>query len=295
MTFLTIAREELLKAIGSRAENTNKADYGYVALLGGSPEYAGAARLAYLATAAMRSGAGVARLIVPSSIAKALLPHMLESTLMALPSNEFGSVRYEKSAMDIAFKGIRAAGVGMGLGQNGDNEKVLEYVLGLGIPTVLDADALNTLALHPALLQKRKTDKIILTPHPGEFSRLTGLSIAEILSSPACYARKYAAEKGVTLLLKGHVSYITDGKTVYENRRGTPGMATAGSGDVLTGILTALIFRNSSPLLAAAAGAYIAGIAGELAASRYGEVGMISPDTVACIAEAIKGIVDGTL
>lgn len=298
MQISEISRELLLKAIGSREENSNKSDYGYIALLGGCPEYAGAARLAYLAysaTAAMRAGAGVVRLIVPLSIASAMLPNMLESTLKFLPANEYGAVKYEKAAMDAAFAGIKAVGIGMGLGQNGNNAEIIEYILNSGIPAVFDADALNTLAKHPDLLAKKRTDKIILTPHPGEFSRLTGLSIPEILSAPAEYAVDFARKHGVTVLLKGHESFITDGKTVYRNDRGTPGMATAGSGDVLTGIITALLYRNDDPASAAAAGAYIAGAAGEAAAEKYGAVGMISPDTVEFIAFAIKNILDGKI
>ena len=132
MQISEISRELLLKAIGSREENSNKSDYGYIALLGGCPEYAGAARLAYLAysaTAAMRAGAGVVRLIVPLSIASAMLPNMLESTLKFLPANEYGAVKYDKAAMDAAFAGIKAVGIGMGLGQNGDNAEIIEYIL----------------------------------------------------------------------------------------------------------------------------------------------------------------------
>ena len=290
MEIPTLPRELLLKAIGSRDPDSNKSDYGYIALLGGSPEYAGAARLAFTATAAMRAGAGVVRLIVPSSVAAALLPNMTESTLKFLPVNEFGSIRYEKAAMDEALSGIKTIGAGMGLGLRGDNEKVVAHILECDVPVVLDADALNTVARYPDLLKIKRSAPTIFTPHPGEFSRLTGLGVPEILASPLSAAVGYAQKHALTVLLKGRESIITDGERTYINKRGTPGMATAGSGDVLTGIITALFFRNRDPVVAAAAGAYIAGVAGELAAEKYGDVGMISPDTGACIASAIKKI-----
>ncbi len=287
MNIVPIAPEDVGRMIGSRSRNSNKGDYGYIGLIGGSVEYAGAARLAYMATSAMRSGAGVVRLIVPDAIVQALLPHMLECTLKRLPSESNGCIRFDSGAMREATTGLKSIGIGMGMGQKGDNKEVLEYVLGLGLPTVIDADALNTLARAPAILGKRKNDKIVLTPHPGEFSRLTGLDVASILKDPGKYCAEYAASVGVTVLLKGADTYISDGRRTYLNTRGTPGMATAGSGDVLTGIIAALLARNDDVTLAAAAGAYIAGVAGELAAKKYGDVGMISPDTVACIAEAI--------
>ena len=139
-------------------------------------------------------------------------------------------------------------------------------------------------------MEGRPADKVVLTPHPGEFSRISGLDVSAILACPARVAAEYAAAHSLTVLLKGADTFVTDGKRVYVNSKGTPGMATAGSGDVLTGIITALAARNDDVTLAAAAGAYIAGAAGEAAAREYGVTGMISPDTVKYIAYAIKEI-----
>lgn len=278
------------RAIGTRKRLSNKGDYGYIGLIGGSTEYAGAARLAYTASAAMRSGAGVTRLIVPSCIVPAMLPYMTECTLKVMPSNEFGCISYNKPLLDEATANLKAIGAGMGLGQKGDNRELTEYLLGKDVPVVLDADALNTIAKYPELLERRRADKVVLTPHPGEFSRISGLDVSVILACPARVAAEYAAAHSLTVLLKGADTFVTDGKRVYVNSKGTPGMATAGSGDVLTGIITALAARNDDVTLAAAAGAYIAGAAGEAAAREYGVTGMISPDTVKYIAYAIKEI-----
>lgn len=287
---LPVTECEARAVLGKRARLSNKGDYGYIGLIGGSAEYAGAARLAYTASAAMRSGAGVTRLIVPDVIMPAVLPYMNECTLKFLPSNDFGCLRYEKALLDEATSNLKAIGAGMGLGQKGDNRELIEYLFSKDVPLVLDADALNTIAKYPELLEKRRSGKVVLTPHPGEFSRLSGLSVSEILSDPARHAAEYASRHALTVLLKGADTFVSDGQRTYVNSRGTPGMATAGSGDVLTGIITALAARNTDLTLVAAVGAFVAGIAGEAAAKEYGVTGMISPDTVKYIAYAIKEI-----
>ena len=287
---MPLTEREARAVLGKRARLSNKGDYGYIGLIGGSAEYAGAARLAYTASAAMRSGAGVTRLIVPDVIMQAVIPYMNECTLKFLPSNDFGCLRYEKSLLDEATSNLKAIGAGMGLGQKGDNRELIEYLFSKDVPLVLDADALNTIAKYPELLEKRRSGKVVLTPHPGEFSRLSGLSVSEILSDPARHAAEYASRHALTVLLKGADTFVSDGQRTYVNSRGTPGMATAGSGDVLTGIITALAARNTDLTLAAAVGAFVAGVAGEAAAKEYGVTGMISPDTVKYIAYAIKEI-----
>lgn len=287
---MPLTEREARAVLGKRARYSNKGDYGYIGLIGGSAEYAGAARLAYTASAAMRSGAGVTRLIVPDVIMQAVIPYMNECTLKFLPSNDFGCLRYEKSLLDEATSNLKAIGAGMGLGQKGDNRELIEYLFTKDVPLVLDADALNTIAKYPELLEKRRSGKVVLTPHPGEFSRLSGLSVSEILSDPARHAAEYASRHALTVLLKGADTFVSDGQRTYVNSRGTPGMATAGSGDVLTGIITALAARNTDLTLVAAVGAFVAGIAGEAAAKEYGVTGMISPDTVKYIAYAIKEI-----
>ncbi len=177
----------------------------------------------------------------------------------------------------------------MGMGLTEDTGALVRWLLINYTGTlVLDADALNALArTDPALLRQR-TAKTVLTPHNMEFSRLSGRSIEAILAAPVPLAEAYAKENGVTLLLKGPATVITDGERTVFTDRGCPGMATAGSGDVLSGLLTALCGYNEDPFLAAAAAAYINGRAGELAAERYGDVGMTAGDTAGCIAAAVK-------
>ena len=156
---------------------------------------------------------------------------------------------------------------------------------------LLDADALNTLAKMDKEILKKTKCKVVLTPHLKEFERLTGKTIKEILENPIEYAKAYAKENGVTLLLKGTSTIVTDGENVRIITSGCPGMATAGSGDVLSGIITALLGQKPDNVFEMTClGAYINGKAGELAEGKMGAVSMTSYDTALSVAEAIKSI-----
>ena len=177
----------------------------------------------------------------------------------------------------------------MGWGRGPDHEKILRYVLQhYGGPLVLDADGLNTLAeLGPELLLETKA-KPVLTPHLKEFSRLSGLSVADIQADPIRHAADFAAKYRVILLLKGPATVITDGETVLLTERGCPGMATAGSGDVLTGALTGLLGWAPCDALTVACAAFAAGLAGELAQEEKGDISLCAGDTAAMLPIAIE-------
>lgn len=281
---------DIKRILGERNANSHKGNFGYVGLVGGSPEYSGAVKLASLSCCAMRAGAGVVRLMVPSSISHAVMPYILEATLFALPDKN-GYIAYEEESVSNALKGLKAVGFGMGIGQKGDNRLYLKKLLSLPIKLIIDADGLNSLKDFLELLEEKRAD-VILTPHIGEFSRLTGLECSEILSDPVRYAKEFAKRYNITLLLKNDKSIITDGNTVFLNERGTVGMATAGSGDVLSGILTALSGYLDNALDVAVAGAYINGLAGETAVKKEGNnpFSMIASDTANAVKEAITEI-----
>lgn len=280
--------------IPPRPNACNKGDFGYVALMGGSLWYAGAAKLAHralcaLPVAALRSGCGVARLCVPQSIAHALLPGLLEGTLYPMPDQD-GFMRFDPAALDGALAGTRAACVGMGWGPGQEYEKIIQYILNTYTGTlILDADALNTLAKTDLSCLKQSACKVVITPHPGEFARLVRCSVKDVLQNPIALAKQFARQTGVTVLLKGTATVITDGAQTYLCSRGCPGMATAGSGDVLCGILCGLFgYSKADAPLCAACGAYINGMAGEYAQAQTGPVGMLSSDTVGQIARAVR-------
>ena len=285
-----LERQDVKAVLGTRERNSHKGTFGYVGILGGSLRYSGAAKLANLGAAAMRSGCGVVALGVPASIAPAVAPYLLESTLFPIP-DEGGSMRFDPAALDAFLAGKRAISVGMGWGSSPEYPKILDYLFrNFSGTLILDADALNTLAGTGSEPLFRKTGSVILTPHPGEFSRLCGKSVTEITAHPVETAKEFAARNGVLLLLKGAETIVTDGDLVYLNDRGCAGMATAGSGDVLSGVLTGLCGYLPANALTVACGAYIAGLAGEIAEQKTNPISMVASDTARAIPEAVSTI-----
>ncbi len=273
-----------------REKDTNKGDYGYVGIIGGSIEYSGAIKLANMSTCSLRSGAGVVRLIVPKSITKSIMPYLLEQTIFQI-DDENGKMRFETRQIDSALNKLKAIAIGMGWNRNIEYEKILEYILlNYNIPVVIDADGLNTLSSMDLDILKSTRCKVILTPHLKEFERLSKKSIEEIKGSSINLAKEFAKKYNVILLLKGPTTIITDGKEVYLVKRGCPGMATAGSGDVLSGILVGLLGYNDADLLTVATGAYLNGISGEIAEKKYTDISQMAHDTIESIPDAIKYI-----
>ena len=285
-----------------RPEFSNKGSYGYIALIGGSERYSGAIRLAYMANAAMRSGAGVVKVAVPASLYEIIASNVLESTLFPL-SDENGGVRFVESEFSELIRNTRTLAFGMGIGVTADTSVALAYLLkNYTGRMIVDADGLTLLANMDKTLIKNTKAQLILTPHIKEFSRLTNRSTDEIIAAPVETARSYALEYGVTVLLKGPATVITDGDEVYITDAGCSGMATAGSGDVLSGILAAVCaylpqevekqsgYNGHELAFSVAAGAYINGKAGELAQERNGSISMIASDTVSFTQEVIASL-----
>lgn len=273
-----------------RKNFSNKSTYGYVALIGGSKKYSGAIRLAAMANAAMRAGAGVAMLAVPDSISPYIIPNILEATIYPLSDNG-GEIIFNESELSALAARVKTIAFGMGIGLSGETEKALSYLLNnYKGRLIVDADGLTALSRLGSDAIKSAACELILTPHNMEFSRISGLPISEILSAPIDHAKKFAKDHGCTLLLKGPSTIVTDGDLVYVIDRGCAGMATAGSGDVLSGILAATAAYIPSALEATALTAYINGAAGELAESRTNPISMTASDTVNAISEIITEI-----
>lgn len=277
-------------SLPERKNFSNKSTYGYVALIGGSKKYSGAIRLAALANAAMRAGAGVAMLAVPDSISPYIIPNILEATIYPLSDNG-GEIIFNESEFSALAARVKTIAFGMGIGLSCETEKALSYLLNnYKGRLIVDADGLTALSRLGSEAIKNASCELILTPHNMEFSRISGLPISEILSAPIDHAKKFAKDHGCTLLLKGPSTIVTDGERVYVIDRGCAGMATAGSGDVLSGILAATAAYVPSPLEATALAAYINGAAGELAESRTNPISMTASDTVSAISEIITEI-----
>ena len=265
--------EDVAELFPPRKHFSHKGDYGTIALIGGSLRYSGAIRLAALANAGMRSGAGIVRVCAPGSLCEKMIPEILEATLFPLDESS-GQMLFREETFREALRGTRTAAFGMGAG----NTEV-----------ILDADGLNALAGMKCEGLETARGRVILTPHPGEFSRLSGKSMEKIQNNPIPLAEEFARKHRVTLLLKGPATIVTDGAQTILTDRGAPGMATGGSGDVLSGILAAVAAVHPEiPVRAAAAAAWINGRAGEIAQERNGDAGMTAGDTAAAIPEVLN-------
>lgn len=257
-----------------RAPSAHKGSFGTLGVVGGAWGMAGAAALA--ARAAFRCGVG--KVVVVAGEASRASIHALAAeatTAVAIPAT-----------------GISALAIGPGLGTSPDSRALLEASLGTPLPAVFDADALNLLAGRSGLLRGRDVPTV-LTPHPGEASRLLGLPAAGVVADPEGTAAWLARESGATVVLKGFRSVVAapEGRTARV-LSGNPGMASGGSGDVLTGVVGALLARGFSAWEAASAGAYLHGLAGDLARERTGEEALSASDVAEALADALRFVAE---
>ena len=285
-----IELEDIKDKFKIRESDTNKGDYGYVGIMGGCLEYSGAVKLANLSCSTLRSGAGVVRLIIPKTIATSVSPYLLEQTIFTI-DDEDSKMKFNEKQISDSLNKIKALAIGMGWNKSIEYEKILEYILfNYNIPVVIDADGLNTLSnINLEILNKTRC-KVILTPHLKEFERLSKINIEDIKEDSINIAKKFAKKYNVILLLKGPTTIVTNGEDVYLVKKGCPGMATAGSGDVLSGILVGLLGYNEADILTVSTGAYLNGLAGEIAQEKYTDISQMAHDTLECIPEAIKEI-----
>ena len=260
--------------------------------MGGCSRYQGALRLANLAAGAMRSGAGVVRLGFPRNMLNIVAQGTLESTLFPFTCDNDGNLVFSEDEFREYIRGLKAIAFGMGIGVSEESKKALLFLLHEyhGI-LIIDADGLNLLSMLDPEETGHSSCRLVLTPHLLEFSRLCGLTVPEIQKQLPAIAQEYARKHSVTLLLKGPATIITDGSFCWLVNRGCPGMATAGSGDVLSGITAALCGACGDDILrAVSASAWLNGAAGEAAQTKYGATGMISGDTARMIPELILSL-----
>lgn len=276
-----IKLEDVKYLFRKRDINSNKGDFGKVGIIGGSIKYSGAVKLANMSLCTLRSGCGLVRVIVPSAIASMVAPYLLEQTLYPYQSLE---------DIKIAIQNLDVLALGMGWDKDPEHVVILKYILeNFEGKIAIDADGLNTLVGELDLLKITKA-QVVLTPHLKEFSRLTGLSIDDILNDEVRVSKEFARNNHVILVLKGDTTIVTDGVDVYLCKCGTPGMATSGSGDVLSGILTGMLGYLEYNLLSVSAGVLLNGFAGEIAEEKNTDISMIASDTIECIPAAIKKI-----
>lgn len=277
----------LKKVLKPRPYDAHKGSMGALLSICGSYGMAGAQILS--ARSALKSGLGMLRLLTVDSVYPIVSSVVHEAVFLPEKASEKGT--FSGESIPAIAKNVKisdAVLVGCGLGVNSDTQEIVDYlVLNCGVPLLIDADGINCLAKHIHLL-KEKVCPVILTPHPGEMSRLTGLSIKEITSSPQKTAEDFSREYGVTTVLKGADTFITDGKTTFVSRAGNPGMATGGSGDVLAGVIGSLLCQGYSPLEASACGVFIHGTAGDFAKEDLGEASMLPSDIINYLHKVFK-------
>ncbi|HTY20422.1 MAG TPA: NAD(P)H-hydrate dehydratase [Geobacteraceae bacterium] len=279
----------LLKGRGKIA---HKGDGGHCLIIAGSTGKTGAAAMA--ANGALRTGAGLVTLAVPAS-----LNHILEvktTEVMTLPVPDGGTGFFgnqSRKPIEAALTGKAVVALGPGISWQSETARLVrELSASITLPMVIDADGLNALSEDPDLILRKKSATIILTPHPGEMARLAGVSISQIESDRIGVARGFAEKYGIWLILKGARTIIAapDG-AVAINGSGNPGMASGGMGDVLTGVLAALIGQGYDPFSACRLGVFIHGHAADLVAAEKGEIGISAVDVQERLPYAFKDLI----
>lgn len=285
-----ILKEDAAELLLPRDEDSHKGSYGHLLVVAGSIGKTGAAVLA--ADAAMRGGAGLVTLAAPASLNDILESKLTE--VMTEPVAEEKDGFFAKEAASNILEKLESKSalvLGPGISRQDETGQMLIQILGnLSIPAVIDADAIWHLAGAKELIQDSKAS-LILTPHPGEMARLLGISPAEVQADRIGTSRQFAAEYGCYLVLKGaRTLVVAPSGEVFINTTGNSGMASAGTGDVLAGLIGALLCQGCSPLESAIAGVWIHGTAGDKAADEKGEAGLIASDIIEKMPEVMKSM-----
>lgn len=280
--------EEVLASFPKRQPSANKKDFGHVLVIAGSSGYTGAAYLS--SQAVLLSGSGLVTLAVGKSIYSIMAVKLTE--VMVRPFFETKdlslSLLAEKDILNFS-QNCDCVAMGPGISQNRETQGLVRSLIGkVEKPVVLDADGLNAIAGHLEILKKTQKP-LVLTPHPGEMARLTGKDVPEIQNNRKDIALSFARQYNIVLVLKGHETIIAaPNGDYYINETGNPGMATGGTGDVLTGMIASFVGQGMEPYDAAIAGVYFHGLAGDLAVKEKGVLSLIATDLLNKLPEVLK-------
>lgn len=322
-----LSKEDFKNVLYKRPIDSHKGLFGYIALIGGSEKYSGAIKLASMANAAMRMGCGVCKVCAPKNLYEIIGKNILESTFFPLSCDGYNLFFVEKEFEEL-IKNTKAIAIGMGIGDTKETQKAIKYLLRNynGI-LIIDADGINAFTRISEKYIKNTKAKVVFTPHLKEFQRLMiykerrfqnkvlydhkkrkGIfakffgstkfvndleQLSDIKDHAEQLATDFAKYYNVNIIVKGSENIITDGIDTYRIVKGTPGMATAGSGDVLSGVIAAILGYNENNILTALAVAcYVNGLAGEIAVKKSNEISMIASDTVSCIKDAVGELVN---
>jgi NAD(P)H-hydrate epimerase len=277
-----------LPALAPRPPDGHKGTFGHVLVVAGSRGMSGAAILC--GSGALRGGAGLVTVATPDPAQPVVAAGNPCYLTVPLPAGDDGQIApAAEPAVSAAAIKCTVLAVGPGLGQGPGTTRVVTAVLTRsGKPVVLDADGLNVFSRVTDVL--RRPAPLVITPHPGEFARLLGTTTAAVLADREALAVRFAAAHQLVLLLKGHVTLVTDGRRLYRNTTGNPGMATGGSGDVLTGLVAALLGQGLGPFEAAQLAAHVHGLAGDLARDDLGEISLTATDVLNYLPRAFRAV-----
>ncbi len=277
----------ILEKLPKRSENSHKGSFGKVLVFGGSAGMSGAPAMA--AEAVLRTGAGMVTAAVPKNCAETVATFFREMMTFSLPTegDTLSKTAGERVLEKLRSQDVLVAGCGLGTAE-GTKKALLSLVGACEKPMVIDADGINLLKGNINIIKNKKIP-VIITPHPMEFSRISGHSMEDVLANKVALSMDFATANGVVLVLKGADTLVAtpDGK-LYVCDGANSGMATAGSGDVLSGIIGGLLAQSLEPSLAAALGVYIHNLAGKAARKKKGAYGMTATDILAAIPEVLK-------
>jgi len=277
-----------------RRKDSHKGDFGHIFIVGGSRSMAGAAILA--GKAALRSGAGLVTIGIPESVATSIPTNTVELMTLPLPETNKGTIAI--SALESFSEFVRKVDVlliGPGLSNNPQTQNFIRRAIAESrLQTIIDADAINawpefmdSFKVEVSCLSVDKCHLKIITPHPGEMAKLLGVTVSEVQKNRVHMAKSFAKEYNVIVVLKGYQTVVADPNgTIYVNKTGNSGMSTAGTGDVLSGMISAFLAQGLSSFNAAKFGVYIHGLAGDLVVNDKTELGLIASDIIEYIPKA---------
>jgi NAD(P)H-hydrate epimerase len=280
--------EQTIKTFPKRDPGAHKGDFGHVLVIAGSAGYTGAAYLA--SQAAILSGSGLVTLAIGRSLYQIMAVKLTE--VMVKPffeTKDFSlSLLAEKELVAFSER-CSAVVIGPGISLNKETQHLVRNLLAkLDRPVVLDADGITACASHLDVIKNSKS-KLIITPHAGEMARLTGVDAAAVEAQRIDVAIRFASEYNVVLALKGHDTVVAaPGEELYINRTGNPGMATGGTGDVLSGMIAGFAAQGIAPMSAAVLGTYFHGLAGDIALRQKGALSLVATDLLHNLPEALK-------
>jgi NAD(P)H-hydrate epimerase len=286
-----ITPREIAPLIGSRPPASNKGNFGHVLVIGGSVGKAGAAAMAGIS--ALRVGAGLSTVATAAPVIATVAGFHPEVMTQPLAETRDGSIALSAlSSVNQLAEGKTVLAIGPGISRNAETSEFVRSVLKqTKVPVVLDADGLNAFDGRSKELNG-KIGPIVITPHPGEMARLVGSTVAAVQRDRINVARSFAREHALIVVLKGHRTLVAhpDG-TVWVNTTGNPGMATGGTGDILTGMVAGFIAQNSGRILEAVVVAvHLHGLAGDVARERMGEHSLIATDLIDALPEAFRRV-----